>query len=64
MHDTAPVVTLRRFTPRYLTALTAFLNQSFAEHRHYTPIAEAEFAERVLVRPEFDPPRPDPGNGR
>jgi ribosomal protein S18 acetylase RimI-like enzyme len=61
MPDETPAVTtsrtsgtLRRFTASYLPALTAFLNRSFAGHRHYAPITEAEFAERVLVRPEFD----------
>lgn len=52
--STRPVPTLRHFNAYYLSALTAFLNQSFAGHRHYTAISEAEFAERVLERPEFD----------
>ena len=54
MPDPAPTVTLRHFTAPYLPALIAFLNRSFAGHRHYAAIAEAEFAERVLVRPGFD----------
>lgn len=49
-----PIGTLRRFAPSYLSALTAFLNQAFTGHRHYAAITEADFAERVLVRPEFD----------
>jgi len=59
-HQASPVTgertigTLRHFTAPYLPALTAFLNKAFAGHRHYAAIAEADFAERVLVRPEFD----------
>lgn len=51
--DTA--VSLRRFTPAHLPSLVAFLNDAFAGHRHYAPITEADFAERVLVQPAFDP---------
>ena len=53
--DGAAAITLRRFLPAHLPSLVAFLNRAFAGHRHYTPITEADFAERVLVRPAFDP---------
>lgn len=48
-------VVLRYFTPARLPALVAFLNRAFAGHRHYAAISEADFAERVLVQPGFDP---------
>jgi ribosomal protein S18 acetylase RimI-like enzyme len=48
-------IRLRHFTPAHLPGLIAFLNESFAGHRHYSPITEADFAERVLVQPAFDP---------
>lgn len=48
-------VTLRHFLPGYLPSLIAFLNRAFAGHRHYAPIREADFAERVLAQPAFDP---------
>ena len=51
---TRPTV-LRHFLPAHLPALTAFLNRAFAGHRHYTAISEADFAERVLTQPAFDP---------
>ncbi len=41
--------------PGDLPALIAFLNGVFAGHRHYSPIAEADFSERVLAQPGFDP---------
>lgn len=53
--DTASLVRLRHFLPAYLPALVGFLNRAFAGHRHYAPITEADFAERVLVQPGFDP---------
>jgi ribosomal protein S18 acetylase RimI-like enzyme len=52
--QTETALRLRRFTPAHLPALITFLNQSFAGHRHYAPITEADFAERVLVQPAFD----------
>ena len=48
-------VILRHFLPGYLPALTGFLNHAFAGHRHYVPIGEADFAERVLAQLAFDP---------
>jgi ribosomal protein S18 acetylase RimI-like enzyme len=50
-----PTVALRYFTPARLPALVNFLNQVLAGHRHWAPITEADFAERVLVQPGFDP---------
>ena len=58
-------IRLRHFTPsRGLPALIGFLNAAFAGHRHYAPITEADFAERVLVQPAFDPQGSDPRDGR
>ncbi len=51
----AAPIRLRRFLPAYLPSLVAFLNRSFTGHRHYAPITEADFAERVLVQRGFDP---------
>jgi ribosomal protein S18 acetylase RimI-like enzyme len=48
-------VTLTTFYPAYLPALVAFLNQALVGHRHWTPITEADFTERVLAQPGFDP---------
>lgn len=43
------------FTPVDLPSLVSFLNRALTGHRHYLPIREAEFAERVLGQPDFDP---------
>jgi ribosomal protein S18 acetylase RimI-like enzyme len=51
----ASPVKLRHFLPAHLPSLVAFLNRAFAGHRHYAPITEGDFAERVLVQPGFDP---------
>ncbi len=48
-------ITLTTFLPAHLPALTAFLNRVLASHRHWAPISEADFAERVLEQPAFDP---------
>lgn len=48
-------ITLTTFSPSHLPALVAFLNRVLAGHRHWAPITEADFAERVLVQPGFDP---------
>jgi ribosomal protein S18 acetylase RimI-like enzyme len=48
-------VSLATFQPHHLPALVAFLNRALAGHRHWSPINEADFAERVLVQPGFDP---------
>ena len=50
----ASAIGLYRFSPAHLPALVAFLNVAFAGHRHYAAITPADFAERVLVRPQFD----------
>ena len=50
----AAAIDLYRFSPAHLPALVAFLNIAFAGHRHYAAITRADFAERVLVRPQFD----------
>jgi ribosomal protein S18 acetylase RimI-like enzyme len=47
-------VTLSSFQPAHLSALVAFLNRVLAGHRHWAPITEADFAERVLEQPAFD----------
>ena len=43
------------FRPEHLPALVAFLNRVLAGHRHWAPITEADFTERVLEQPAFDP---------
>lgn len=43
------------FAPALLPALISFLNTVLAGHRHWVPISTAEFAERVIDRPGFDP---------
>ncbi len=48
-------VTLYTFRPSHLPALVAFLNRVLAGHRHWAPITEADFTERVLSQPGFDP---------
>ncbi len=53
--QTQATVKLRHFSPEHLPALIDFLNEAFAGHRHYAPITVADFAERVLVQPAFDP---------
>ncbi len=50
-----PAVTLSAFTPDALPALVAFLNRVLAGHRHWAPISQADFAERVTDQPAFDP---------
>ena len=51
----ADPITLTPFTPAHLPALVEFLNRVLAGHRHWAPITPADFAERVLVQPGFDP---------
>jgi ribosomal protein S18 acetylase RimI-like enzyme len=46
---------LSAFQPEHLPALVAFLNKALAGHRHWAPITEADFEERVLEQPAFDP---------
>ncbi len=46
---------LAPFSPDQLTVLTAFLNRVLAGHRHWAPISQADFVERVLAQPAFDP---------
>ena len=53
--DAVPAVFLRYFTPARLPALVTFLNRVLAGHRHWAAIGEADFGERVLVQPGFDP---------
>ena len=47
-------VTRTTFVPAHLPALVAFLNRVLAGHRHWAPITEADFAERVLAQRGFD----------
>ncbi|OQA39763.1 MAG: putative acetyltransferase [Chloroflexi bacterium ADurb.Bin325] len=49
------MITLTTFQPQLLPALVAFLNRALAGHRHWTAISEADFTERVLSQPGFDP---------
>jgi ribosomal protein S18 acetylase RimI-like enzyme len=48
-------VSLNTLAPAQTPALVAFLNRVLAGHRHWAPITEADFAQRVLVQPGFDP---------
>ncbi len=48
-------IRLATFTPALLPALVAFLNNVLSGHRHWVPIGERDFAERVLDRSAFDP---------
>lgn len=48
-------MTLAAFQPAHLPALVAFLNRVLAGHRHWATISEADFTERVLDQPAFDP---------
>jgi GNAT superfamily N-acetyltransferase len=43
------------YTPADLPELVAFLNRTLLGHRHWVAISEAEFSERVLDQPAFDP---------
>lgn len=57
MHNSmnADSITLTAFYPARLSALVAFLNHALAGHRHWAPITEADFTERVLAQSGFDP---------
>jgi GNAT superfamily N-acetyltransferase len=46
---------LTTFAPAVGQALVAFLNNVLSGHRHWVPITERDFAERVLGQPAFDP---------
>ena len=48
-------VSFSTYLPAHLSALVAFLNRVLAGHRHWAPITEADFIERVLEQPAFDP---------
>jgi GNAT superfamily N-acetyltransferase len=48
-------VTLAAYQPSHLPALVLFLNRVLAGHRHWAPISQADFCERVLDQPAFDP---------
>jgi ribosomal protein S18 acetylase RimI-like enzyme len=52
--DTESVV-LTPFSPSRLPALVDFLNRVLVGHRHWAPITQADFTERVLAQPGFDP---------
>jgi GNAT superfamily N-acetyltransferase len=43
------------FAPAVGPALVAFLNNVLSGHRHWVPITERDFVERVLDQPAFDP---------
>lgn len=43
------------YTPADVPELVAFLNRTLEGHRHWVAISEAEFGERVLDQPAFDP---------
>lgn len=51
----SPPVTLVPFEPDRLSALVEFLNRVLAGHRHWAPISQEDFVERVLSQPGFDP---------
>jgi ribosomal protein S18 acetylase RimI-like enzyme len=48
-------VSYSTFQPKDLPFLVAFLNRVLGGHRHWAPITEADFVERVLEQPAFDP---------
>jgi ribosomal protein S18 acetylase RimI-like enzyme len=48
-------VVLSTYESRHLSALVSFLNKELSCHRHWSPITEADFTERVLSQPGFDP---------
>lgn len=48
-------IKLTTFQLQHLPALVAFLNRALAGHRHWTAISEADFTERVLSQPGFEP---------
>lgn len=48
-------ITLTTFSSWHLPALVEFLNRVLAGHRHWAPITQADFDERVLSQPGFDP---------
>lgn len=48
-------ITLSVFNPQHLPALVTFLNRVLAGHRHWAPLTEADFIERVIDQPAFDP---------
>ena len=56
-------IDLTPFSPSRLPALVDFLNRVLAGHRHWAPITPADFTERVLTQPGFDPAGIDPGCG-
>ncbi len=51
----AEPITLTSFVPAHLLALVEFLNRVLVGHRHWAPITQADFTERVLAQPGFDP---------
>ncbi len=51
----AAQVSLAPFAPSHLPDLVGFLNRVLAGHRHWAPISEADFTERVLAQEAFDP---------
>jgi len=46
---------LATYSPELLPALVAFLNKALSGHRHWVPISERDFTERVLRPSAFDP---------
>ena len=48
-------ITLTVFHPQHVPALVTFLNRVLAGHRHWAPLTEADFIERVVDQPAFDP---------
>ena len=48
-------IDLTPFSLSRLPALVDFLNRVLAGHRHWAPITPADFTERVLTQPGFDP---------
>jgi len=52
--NTEPIA-LTTFIPAHLPVLVEFLDRVLAGHRHWAPITQADFTERVLTQPGFDP---------
>ena len=51
----AEPITLTSFIPAHLPVLVEFLDRALVGHRHWAPITQADFTERVLSQPGFDP---------
>ena len=51
----AEPIALTSFIPAHLPSLVEFLDRVLVGHRHWAPITQADFTERVLTQAGFDP---------